>query len=103
MNQVSLTLNNKIISFPQTSGGSGEQLPSSIDEDRKQLCEAVIVRIMKSRKTLEHNQLIIEVTKHLQHRFAPTVQLIKQRIEKLIEREYLERTADDSKVYNYLA
>jgi len=81
----------------------GTDMPSSVEEDRKHLTEAVIVRIMKSRKTMEHNPLIVEVTKHLQNRFAPTPQLIKQRIEKLIEREYLERDQEDWKVYRYLA
>eukprot|EP00396_MALV-II-16_sp_LP-1_P000150 gene150-325_t len=81
----------------------GADMPSSVDEDRKHLTEATIVRIMKSRRTLEHNQLMVEVTKHLQSRFSPTPQLIKQRIEKLIEREYLERSTRDWKMYNYLA
>eukprot|EP00392_Amoebophrya_sp_AT5.2_P019278 g20046.t1 len=78
-------------------------MPSSVEEDRKHLTEAVIVRIMKSRKQLDHNSLVVEATKMLSSRFTPAVALIKQRIEKLIEREYLERSADDRKVYKYLA
>lgn len=39
--------------------------------------EAVIVRVMKSRKTLEHNQLVMETTRHLASRFSPTPLLIK--------------------------
>jgi len=58
---------------------------------------------MKSRKTLEHNNLIAEVTKQLQARFVPNPVIIKKRIESLIEREYLERSKNDRKVYNYLA
>jgi cullin 3 len=80
-----------------------EGVPAAVEEDRKHLVEAVIVRIMKSRKTLDHNSLIMEVTRHLASRFNPTPLLIKQRIEKLIEREYLERCQDDRKKYNYLA
>lgn len=65
------------------SAGPGKlELPPTVEEDRKHLVEAVIVRIMKSRKTLQHNQLIEEVIKHLSQRFAPSPQLIKQRIEK---------------------
>mmetsp|Transcript_14203 Transcript_14203/g.42309 ORF Transcript_14203/g.42309 Transcript_14203/m.42309 type:complete len:789 (-) Transcript_14203:234-2600(-) len=78
-------------------------IPATVEEDRKHLVEAVIVRIMKSRKTLEHNQLVMEVTRHLTSRFQPSPTLIKQRIEKLIEREYLERSQQDRRVYNYLA
>lgn len=91
------------ITITKNSEPGGADMPSSVEEDRKHLTEAVIVRVMKSRKQLEHNQLVVEVTKHLQNRFAPTPQLIKQRIERLIEREYLERSAEDRKVYNYLA
>jgi cullin 3 len=81
----------------------GSDVPATVEEDRKHLVEAVIVRIMKSRKTLEHNQLVMEVTRHLTSRFQPSPTLIKQRIEKLIEREYLERSQTDRRVYNYLA
>lgn len=81
----------------------GSDVPATVEEDRKHLVEAVIVRIMKSRKTLEHNQLMMEVTRHLTSRFQPSPTLIKQRIEKLIEREYLERSQQDRRVYNYLA
>ncbi|CAK0911605.1 unnamed protein product [Prorocentrum cordatum] len=81
----------------------GSDVPATVEEDRKHLVEAVIVRIMKSRKTLDHNQLVMEVTRHLTSRFQPSPTLIKQRIEKLIEREYLERSQQDRRVYNYLA
>lgn len=74
-----------------------------VDEDRKHMIEAAIVRIMKARKTMEHSNLISEVTKQLQSRFMPNPLLIKKRIESLIEREYLERSKTDRKVYNYLA
>jgi len=86
-----------------SSGANGTDVPAIVEEDRKHLVEAVIVRIMKSRKTLEHNQLVMEVTRHLTARFQPTPTLIKQRTEKLIEREYLERAQHDRRVYNYLA
>jgi len=81
----------------------GSDVPATVEEDRKHLVEAVIVRIMKSRKTLDHNNLVTEVTRHLTSRFQPSPTLIKQRIEKLIEREYLERSQQDRRVYNYLA
>ena len=40
---------------------------------------------MKDRKTLGHNELINEVTKLLANRFCPQPQMIKRRIEQLIE------------------
>jgi len=74
-----------------------------VDEDRKHQVEAAIVRIMKSRRKLSHNELIAEVTKQLQQRFLPSPVLIKKRIESLIEREYLERSAEQRSTYMYCA
>ncbi|KAL6049859.1 Cullin-3A isoform A [Balamuthia mandrillaris] len=74
-----------------------------VDEDRKHQIEAGIVRIMKARKTMEHSALIAEVTKQLSSRFMPSPIIVKKRIESLIEREYLERSKSDRKIYNYLA
>lgn len=65
--------------------------------------DAAIVRIMKARKRLEHQQLVAEVFKQLQARFHPEAIEIKRRIENLIEREYLERDQDDKRVYQYVA
>ncbi|RLN45617.1 hypothetical protein BBJ29_001808 [Phytophthora kernoviae] len=89
-----------------TSSGSGnpaDALPPTVAEDRKHLVEAAIVRIMKTRKQMQHNQLIAEVTRQMSGRFTPSPQLIKLRIESLIEREYLQRSTTDRRMYNYLA
>ncbi|CAO3632702.1 unnamed protein product [Mucor fragilis] len=74
-----------------------------VDEERKHQIEASVVRIMKDRKTMEHNLLISEVTKQLSSRFMPSPVMIKKRIEALIDREYLERSAEDRRAYHYLA
>ncbi|KDQ59266.1 hypothetical protein JAAARDRAFT_33992 [Jaapia argillacea MUCL 33604] len=73
-----------------------------IEEERKHQTEACIVRIMKDRKHMTHNDLVNEVTRQLSSRFQPNPLNIKKRIEGLIDREYLER-CDDRKSYNYLA
>ncbi|KAF4696696.1 Cullin-3 [Perkinsus olseni] len=86
-----------------SSGNGGSAIPQAVEEDRKHIVEAVLVRIMKSRKQMDHNSLVVEATKQLSQRFQPTPQLIKQRIEHLIEREFLERCPHDHKTYNYLA
>jgi cullin 3 len=78
-------------------------VPLPVEEDRRHLVEAAIVRIMKARKSLSHNDLIAEVTRQLSVRFNPSPQFVKKRIESLIEREYLERAADDIRQYNYVA
>lgn len=74
-------------------------------ETRKYIIDAAIVRIMKQRKELGHSPLISEVIQVLSHRFKPEVSLIKNRVENLLAREYLERTetADGNPGYRYLA
>lgn len=73
-----------------------------VEEDRSIAIEAAIVRIMKARKTLQHQQLIAEVLSQLAF-FKPNPRAIKKRIEALIDREYLERAKDNTNQYNYLA
>jgi len=57
---------------------------------------------MKMRKQMLHSQLVTEVLMQLAF-FRPNPKLIKQRIEHLIEREYLERDAEQAAMYRYLA
>jgi len=73
-----------------------------VEEDRSIAIEAAIVRIMKMRKQLNHQQLVTEVLTQLAF-FKPNPKLIKQRIEHLIEREYLERDPNQASMYRYLA
>lgn len=73
-----------------------------VAEDRNHAIDATIVRIMKLRKQLGHNNLITEVINVLQV-FRPQIRDIKQRIENLISREFLERDKTDHNQYNYLA
>ena len=92
-----------LVSSRENLDGRAPSVPEQVEEDRRHLIEAAIVRIMKARKTLEHNLLIAEVHKQMSVRFQPSPQQIKKRIESLIEREYLERSAQDRKMLSYLA
>jgi cullin 3 len=80
-----------------------QETRQKVEEDRKPQIEAAIVRIMKARRVLDHNNIVAEVTKQLQARFLPNPAVIKKRIESLIEREFLERDKNDRKLYRYLA
>lgn len=80
-----------------------EEVQTNIEEGRKHLVNAAVVRIMKSRQTINHNELIGELLKQLQNRFQPLNILIKQRIEDLIDKEYLKRDNDAPNIYHYIA
>mmetsp|Transcript_22229 Transcript_22229/g.71840 ORF Transcript_22229/g.71840 Transcript_22229/m.71840 type:complete len:749 (-) Transcript_22229:395-2641(-) len=76
---------------------------ATVDEDRKHAIEAAIVRIMKTRKSLDHQKLVLEASTQLMRHFKPDPKQIKKRIEDLIHREYLERDANNPNLYKYLA
>ncbi len=69
--------------------------------ERQNIIDAVIVRIMKARKTEKHIQLMEDCIKQVTI-FLPQPAMIKQRIESLIEREYLKRDDQDRAKYIYL-
>ena len=102
-----------------------------VEKEREIFIQARIVRIMKSRQVLKHNALIEEVFRQskvyihtsyviyiihyihikyiklgfliFQARFAPSVSVIKKNIEKLIEKEYIERKDNSIDEYSYVA
>lgn len=77
-------------------------LSMTVEKGRLHKIEATIVRIMKARKSMQHDELMTEVISQ-QFLFKIEPRVVKKRIEALIEREFLERSADDSRIYNYLA
>jgi len=84
------------------ANSASSELQRKLDEDRSVAIEAAIVRIMKIRKQLGHQQLISEVLTQLSF-FKPNSRVIKKRIEALIDREYLERDPNNETFYKYLA
>ncbi|KAL0073294.1 Cullin [Phycomyces blakesleeanus] len=74
---------------------------SSLDQtafNREVQIDAVIVRIMKDKRTLRHSLLMNEVTRHVRSRV--TASDVKKRVEVLIEKDFIARTEDDG--YEYL-
>eukprot|EP00818_Percolomonas_sp_WS_P004895 CAMPEP_0117441388 /NCGR_PEP_ID=MMETSP0759-20121206/3610_1 /TAXON_ID=63605 /ORGANISM="Percolomonas cosmopolitus, Strain WS" /LENGTH=753 /DNA_ID=CAMNT_0005233243 /DNA_START=47 /DNA_END=2308 /DNA_ORIENTATION=- len=69
-----------------------EETTEKILVERHYVIDAAIVRIMKARKQLQHQQLLAEVVKTL--KFPASFQDIKKRVESLLEREYLMRGED---------
>ena len=79
-----------------------QQARSSINEDRSMFLQAAIIRIMKSRKTMKHNDLVQEVIRQSAGKFQPNISNIKKAIEGLIEKEYLKRNTEMNEVYEYI-
>ena len=63
--------------------------------------QAIIVRIMKARKTLSKNDLIEIALDQSKTRFTPTNCLIMERIDSLVERDFLK--LDSTNSYTYVA
>ncbi|KAJ1982509.1 ubiquitin ligase (cullin) of SCF [Dimargaris verticillata] len=80
-----------------------ETTNKTVTEDRKVLIQAAIVRIMKTRRTMEHVQLMNEVIAQLQARFKPSVPDIKKAIDAVVDRDYIERIEGQKNMYKYLA
>lgn len=79
---------------------SGE---SQILGDRKFVVDAQLVRILKTKKSLTHAELVELATLQLAPRFILTPTLADQRINSLLEKQYIAIDPNDAKRYHYLA
>lgn len=65
------------VSLKSVEERNATNLHQTIDEDRKYVISAAIVRIMKTRQILKHTLLMQEVIEQLSSRFQPKIPVIK--------------------------
>ncbi|KAJ8636596.1 hypothetical protein MRB53_010863 [Persea americana] len=80
-----------------------KEVLEDVNKDRRYTIDASLVHIMKSQKTLDYQQLVMECEDLLNRRFKPDIKAIKERIETLIELEFLARDGDDPKTIVYVS
>jgi len=78
-----------------------DQTTNRVLQERQYLLDAAIVRIMKQKKTIVHNDLVNEVFNDL--KLPISIPEIKKRIESLIERDYMMRDKENLQMYHYVA
>ena len=91
------------IKVPMPSVDEKKKVIEDVDKDRRYAIDAALVRVMKARKSLKHQELVLEAVHQLSRMFKPDFKMIKKRIEDLIQREYIERDKDSPNIYNYVA
>lgn len=72
-------------------------------QDRSHFIQAVIVRVLKSQKSSTLNEIINKVLVQSQARFTPSISVIKKCVELLIEKGFLERSADNRDLFLYIS
>ncbi len=78
-----------------------QEVLAEVKEHRGILLDSFIVRVMKTRKELEHEKLMGEVMGLCKFQFERAQ--FKTRIEGLIEKDYIRRDDDDLKLYHYIS
>lgn len=91
---------------PAARGGDDIMLPhkaiqETLERDRNMEIQAVIIRIMKARKTVGHQELVMEVLDKTKSRGILEVSQVKKNISKLITDDFISRQGRD--VYEYVA
>lgn len=95
-------LNNfNILSFKDNKENNKEN-NNDINKDKILILEALIVRIMKREKIILLNDIILEITKTIDKKYNITIKDIKNKINDLINREYIEMDKIDNNILKYI-
>ncbi|THD25612.1 Cullin 5 [Fasciola hepatica] len=74
----------------------------AIVELRQLRAQEGIIKLMKTRKRLHHNDLYKELVDLLRYQFVPSKRLIKEVLEWLLERQYIRRDESDMNTFVYV-
>jgi cullin-4 len=99
----SFSFNRRVIKFDQKKIQSNEEkVKENIKSNRDYILDSNIIRIMKSKKSIYHNELISELLNEIKSSFNPEIMSIKLRIESLVERGYIKRDEKNNSIYVYI-
>ncbi|KAL4471167.1 hypothetical protein ABPG72_019109 [Tetrahymena utriculariae] len=90
---------------PQQDDSNVSNIQTTVEQERTQIIKAYLVKVMKTSKVMQHNDLIqecVELIKRCSRTFEPCFFHIKNCIENLIEQEYIKRIENDYKKYEYV-
>lgn len=96
------TDNSRKIMIPLPRVDEKKKVTEDVVKKRTFAIDASICRIMKRLKILDYQQLTVECVQEMRAEHKPDKTEIKQRIESLIGREYLERDTDNAELLRYL-
>ncbi|CUS22894.1 LAQU0S07e02542g1_1 [Lachancea quebecensis] len=88
-----------------TSVHQNTRIDESIQDllkERRGCVDAAIVRALKSLKAASSKSLFARVEHDLSNRFTVTTTLFEESVERLVEREYIQRDVDDPSLCRYL-
>ena len=74
-----------------------------VEGEKEMMRQLVIVRLMKMRKELSHNDLIAQAMQQLSKISSSNVSKIKNSIDTLIDKEYMKRSTKSLDMYEYIA
>lgn len=75
----------------------------NILEDRKHLVDAAIIKILKNEKRINFEKLKTKIVESVNNYFIPDINVIKNRLDNLTDRNFIARDLDDPNFFNYTA
>ena len=89
--------------LPDEERKEKRQIRKSYAVFSKEAIRAAIVRVMKQKKSLSYNLLVVEALKVLAGKIKPDVKEIKEEVEYLVRYDFIKREAENSDNYLYIS